>query len=76
MIEKSPGAAAEDYDANTMLSGLLLRLDEVIEDVRKATDGMPHFVVEAKLREVLQAEMPAVTFTPADLSAWAAGISS
>ncbi|SEP85340.1 hypothetical protein [Arthrobacter sp. OV608] len=67
---------AVDDAANTMLNGLLLRLEGVIGDVRGTTDGMPHFLVEARLREALQTRLPAITFTPGDISAWALGFSS
>lgn len=74
MEEEFHRNAVDDDDA--MLNGLLLRLEQIIEDVRGTTDGMPHFVVEARLKEALQAQLPAITFTPADISAWASGFSS
>ncbi|KRE76655.1 hypothetical protein [Arthrobacter sp. Soil761] len=77
MEAELPRAAPDDDDAaNAVLNSLLLRVERVIEDVRGATEGMPRFVVEARLRAALQAQLPAITFTDADISAWASAFSS
>ncbi|MGN7150705.1 hypothetical protein ACTHQ6_17100 [Arthrobacter sp. SAFR-179] len=76
MEAELPRAAPDDDAANAMLNSLLLRLERVIEDVRRATEGMPRFVVEARLRAALQAQLPVITFTDADITAWASGFSS
>ena len=77
MEAELPRAAPDDDGAtNTVLNSLLLRLERVIEDVRGATEGMPRFVVEARLQAELKTQLPAITFTDADISAWASGFSS
>lgn len=66
----------DDDDTNALLNHLLLRLEAIIHDVKNATDGKPYFIVEARLKQALETEMPGITFTAADISAWAADFSS
>lgn len=67
----------DDDDTNAaLLNHLLLRLEAIIQNVKNATDGKPHFMVEARLKQALETEMPGITFTAADISAWAADFSS
>jgi hypothetical protein len=63
-------------DADMMLNVLLERTEGVIADTHAVANGMPLFVVEAKLAERLQAVLPGVRFTAQDVRAWAAEISS
>lgn len=59
-----------------MLNTLLLRFEAILQNVKTATDGLPHFVVEARLKHALETELPGVRFTAVDISAWAADFSS
>lgn len=63
-------------DADMMLNVLLERTERAISDTRSLANGMPLFVVEAKLTERLKAVLPGVRFTAKDIRAWAAEISS
>lgn len=63
-------------DADMMLNVLLERTEGVIADTHAVANGMPLFVVEAKLTERLQTVLPGVRFTAQDIRAWAAEISS
>jgi hypothetical protein len=65
-----------DDDPNAMLHALLLRVDGIIDEVRRTSDAQPHFTVEATLRKSLRDEFPDITFTDADISSWAAKFSS
>lgn len=67
---------ADGPGPNEILTVLLARVDEVIQDTSGTANGMPLFAVEAVLTGRLRAVLPDVRFTEQDIRAWSAQISS
>jgi hypothetical protein len=76
MTALSPGNPGPDGEANQILSGLLERLDEVLDATAADAAGLPLFVVEGRLAGSLRTALPGVRFAPEDIREWASHISS
>lgn len=67
MTALSPGNPDPGVEANEILSGLLERLDEVLDTTAADSAGLPMFVVEGRLSDRLRIAVPGVRFAPEDI---------
>ncbi|WP_208786739.1 hypothetical protein [[Micrococcus luteus] ATCC 49442] len=71
-LEAVPGIP----DPNEILDALLIRVEVAIQETAKAASGMPLIAIEADLAERLHIALPDARFSPEDIRAWSAQISS